>query len=115
VNAGQTMQEDWEQHLFNLTLYLREAGHDRFNLYAGGGSGALDAYRWSVDGVRQDDPLRHRNMPLTRAFGGVDYTFERIGFRLEYSQVDADKKSAGLGTDRMRQTYRQFIVFIPFN
>jgi hypothetical protein len=53
-------------------------------------------------------------MPLSRAFGGIDYTFERIGFRYEYSVVDVEKDTAGF-KDKINQTYQHIGFFIPFN
>jgi hypothetical protein len=112
--GGQPVHEEWVQYSYNLTLYLREAGYNRFNLFAGAGTGQVEKYRYSVDGTRLDTRKRHTNLPLTRAFGGVDYTFERIGLRYEYSAVEVEKETPGF-TDRIKQAYHHIGIFIPFN
>jgi hypothetical protein len=112
--AGQAVHEEWVQYSYNLALYLREVNHYKFNLYAGGGTGVVEKYRYSFDKVRQNTRARDQNMPLSRAFGGIDYTFERIGFRYEYSVVDVEKDTAGF-KDKLDQTYQHIGFFIPFN
>ena len=112
--AGQAVHEEWVQYSYNLALYLREANHNKFNVYAGGGTGQIEKYKFSFDNVRQNDPKRHVNMPLSRVFGGIDYTFERIGFRYEYSVVDVEKDTMGF-KDKLIQTYQHIGFFIPFN
>lgn len=112
--GGQPVHEEWVQYSYNLSLYLRKAGYNRFNLFAGAGTGQVEKYRYSVDGIRLDTRKRHTSMPLTRVFGGVDYTFERIGFRYEYSAVEVEKETPGF-TDRIQQAYHHVGIFIPFN
>src|SRR5262249_5010832 len=90
-SAGQKIQQEWEQFSYNATLSLREAGYNRFNVFAGAGSGQVEKYKYSVDDVRMDTRRRHMAMPLSRTFGGIDYTFERIGFRYEYNSVQVEK------------------------
>jgi hypothetical protein len=113
-SADQKIQEEWVQFSYNLSLYLREAGYNRFNFYAGAGTGQVEKYRYSVDDVRMDTRQRHVSMPLSRTFGGIDYTFERIGFRYEYNVVEVEKDSPGF-KDNISQTYQHIGFFIPFN
>jgi len=113
-SAKQQVHEEWVQYSYNLALYLRQAGYNRFNIYAGGGAGAVEKYRYSIDKVRMDTRRRDMAMPLTRTFGGIDYTFERIGFRYEYSVVDVQKDTPGF-KDKISQTYQHLGFFIPFN
>jgi hypothetical protein len=113
-SANQQVHEEWVQYSYNLALYLREAGYNRFNLYAGAGTGQVEKYRFSFDKVRLDTRRRHTSMPLSRAFGGLDYTFERIGFRYEYSAVDVEKDTPGF-KDKISQAYQHIGFFIPFN
>jgi hypothetical protein len=113
-SAHQAVHEEWVQYSYNLTLYLREAGYDRFNAFLGGGGGNVERYQFSFDKVRQDTPKRDSNMPLTRWFGGIDYTFQHIGFRYEYSAVTVEKKTPGF-KDHLNQAYHHIGFFIPFN
>jgi hypothetical protein len=112
--TGVPVHEEWVQYSYNLALYLRAAGYNKFNLYAGAGTGQVEKYRYSVDKQRLDTRRRHMSMPLTRTFGGIDYTFERIGFRYEYSAVDVEKETPGF-KDKLNQTYQHIGFFIPFN
>ena len=112
--AHQSIHEEWVQYSYNATLYLRRAGYNKFNLFAGAGEGQVEKYHYSVDKVRMNTPKRDNNMPLTRTFGGIDYTFERIGFRYEYSRVEVEKDTPGF-KDKIGQTYQHIGFFIPFN
>jgi len=112
--AGQAVHEEWTQFSYNLTLYARQAGYDRFNAFLGYGGGSVERYEYSFDKVRQDTSRRDNQMPLTRVFGGIDYTFTHIGFRYEYSAVTVEKKTPGF-KDELDQTYHHIGFFIPFN
>jgi hypothetical protein len=112
--AKQQVHEEWVQYSYNATLYLRRAGYNKFNLFAGGGEGQVEKYHFSINKVRMNTTARDNNMPLTRVFGGIDYTFERIGFRYEYSKVEVEKDTPGF-KDKLSQSYQHIGFFIPFN
>jgi len=95
--GGSTYEETSVQYSADLTLYVFENRPDAFNLFIGGGQGAVERYRFKIDGVRQDttNPSLYRNMPLTRTFGGIEYTWQRIGMRLETSRIAASRTVEG--------------------
>lgn len=101
------------QRFYNLTLYAWPSRHGAFNLFAGGGRGSAD-YQLKVDGVPQDDSELHGSIPLRRWYGGVEYTFERIGFRLELMRVLGEEEKAGQRAE-IDQTFQYLTVYIPFN
>lgn len=97
----------------NLTLYGRRVTHDQFNLFAGGGAGYLD-YNYAIDGIPQANGDVYSNMSLARWFAGFEYTFERIGFRVEVSRVTAGKSVPGQTAD-VAETFRYLTLVIPLN
>lgn len=100
----------------NLTLYGREVAHNQFNLFLGGGAGDLD-YEYSVDGVRQTNGELYDNLSLSRWFLGIEYTFDRIGFRLEISQASASKSipQASPATADVEGAFQYLTLVIPLN
>jgi hypothetical protein len=108
-----SVEENAVQQSLNLTLYARAVEHDKFNLFLGGGTGSAD-YSYAVDGVDLSDPELHDGQSLARWFAGMEYSFERIGFRLEASTVRASKSFQGRDTE-LEETFQYFTVFIPLN
>ncbi|HUJ76283.1 MAG TPA: hypothetical protein VL359_15580 [bacterium] len=113
-SAGNALDENWYQTFYCLTLYLREVQHDRFNVFLGAGAGTVERYQASVNGQTQPSASADREIPLQRVFGGVEYTFDRIGFRLEVAETDAEQSSGGQKV-QLNQTYQTLLVYIPFN
>ena len=101
------------QQSLNLTLYGRAVRHDQFNLFAGAGAGYLD-YDYAVNGTPQTGGSLHRGLSLSRWFLGLEYTFERVGFRLELSRVSAYQALEGQEA-RAAATYRYLTLVIPLN
>ena len=97
----------------NLTLYARQVTHDQFNLFAGGGAGYVD-YNYSIDGVSQSQGEVFSNMSLARWFAGFEYTFDRIGFRVEVSRATAGKSVLGQSAD-LSETFRYLTLVVPLN
>jgi hypothetical protein len=98
---------------FNFTLYARQVEHEQFNAFAGAGAGKLD-YDYSANNVKQTTTDLYKGLSLTRWFFGIEYTWERIGFRLEASHMDADKSSSGQQAQVASDTQYLTLV-IPLN
>lgn len=107
------VDENAVHETFNLTLYGREVEHDKFNLFLGAGGGKAD-YDYSIDGARQVNDDLYKDMSVERTFAGVEYSFQRIGFRLEISRVRASKTFQGTEAV-LEETFQYFTVFIPLN
>ena len=97
----------------NLTLYARQVTHDQFNLFAGGGAGYVD-YDYRVNGVSQSPGELFSNLSLGRWFAGFEYTFDRIGFRVEISRATASKTLLDQSVD-IAETFRYLSLVIPLN
>lgn len=110
---GQMLEEFSLQETYNLTLYARHSTHDAFNLFAGGGAGQAD-YQYKLNGVRQDDPALDKHLPIQRWFAGVEYTFDRIGVRVEYIRVQGSHEAGGR-KDELAQRFGYLSLYIPFN
>lgn len=113
ATAPCVVEENAVHEAFNLTLYGRRVAHDQFNLFIGGGAGKVD-YDFSSDGTRLDEAERHKEMSLSRWFAGVEYSFDRIGFRLEWSRARA-RKSFQDQQAELDETFQYLTVFIPLN
>jgi hypothetical protein len=113
-SLGVLQEEQWVQYSADLTLYLLESRHNSFNLYLGGGSGLVERYQYAVNKVTLSTPALHDNMPLTRGFAGMEFTLDRIGFRLEASVVEVEDHAGGM-TNRIDQSYQLLSAYIPFN
>ena len=113
--AGQDLRENWVQYSANVTLYALESRHDAFNLFIGGGVGSVERYKSSIDHVPQTIQGLHTDLQLTRWLGGLEYTFDRIGIRLEVSGVAAAKSEGGQKAELAGQTYQHVSFYIPFN
>lgn len=107
------VQESGDFKTINFTLYAFEAGGDSFNLFIGGGSGSGD-YFLDLNGQPQAPREVFKDLSVTRAFSGLEYAFERIGFRIEFSKLRAEK-SVGIETAEIEESRQHLIVFIPFN
>lgn len=112
--AGLDTQEDWVNTYYSLTAYLRSAGHKRANAFLGYSTGTVDRYTEKLNGIPALPLSSARNLPLTRLFAGVEYTFERIGFRAEWVQSEASAKISGQKVN-LDQTLQVLSVYIPFN
>jgi len=110
-------QNIWEYGVslsLNATVYLARSEHDAWNLFAGYGEGVVEQYHYRVAGQDMTDPSLHRNIPLVRRFYGVEFTFHRIGFRLEANELLARHRVNGQNVV-LNQRYQQLILYIPFN
>jgi hypothetical protein len=107
------INEEAVHQSLNLTLYARQVAHDQFNLFAGGGAGYLD-YNYGLNGVTQTQSEVYNNMSLARWFAGFEYTFQRIGFRVEVSRVTGNKAVLGQSAD-IAETFRYLTLVIPLN
>jgi len=97
----------------NLTLYAREVTHDQFNLFAGGGAGYVD-YNYWINGASQSQGELFSNQSMGRWFAGFEYTFDRIGFRVEISRATAGKSVLGQSAE-LAETFRYLTLVIPLN
>ena len=113
---GQTVEESAEQRAVNLTLYAMESRHNSWNLFIGGGMGSIDTYRIKVDGDRvgRKDPLL-RDYKYQRTFAGVEYTFDRLGIRLEFTRESAERETNDGRKAKLKQTFQYVTFYIPFN
>jgi hypothetical protein len=111
---GETVNEHAEEQFFSIALYATEVRHDSWNVFIGTGWGEVAQYQFKVDGVRQDTAPLHRNIPLTRLYGGLEYTWERLGVRLEYNRITGENESEGQKA-KLDQTFQYLTFFIPFN
>jgi hypothetical protein len=112
--AGNDLKEKWTNTYTSLTVYVREAGRNRWNLFLGASSGTVDRYAALVNGVASPSTDPARNLPLTRAFGGLELVFQRIGFRAQVVQSEAADTITGQKV-HLNQTLQVLSVFIPFN
>ncbi|MDH4247051.1 MAG: hypothetical protein OEW39_04470 [Deltaproteobacteria bacterium] len=110
--GGLEVEEYSLQTFSNLTLYLMASSHNAFNLFGGAGGGQGD-YRLYLNRFEKVDPL-YENIPLFRRFVGMEYTLERIGFRLELTRIEGAKLD-GSRQVSMDQRLGYFSVYIPFN
>ena len=107
------VQERALQQSLNLTLYGRAVTHNKFNLFAGGGAGTA-TYEFLLNEVPQTSGDLYNGLSLSRWFYGVEYTFDRIGFRLEVSNVSAHKTVLNQ-TARLDESFRYLTLVIPLN
>lgn len=114
LTSGLEATEDWTQYMASLTLYAFEVKHNSFNIFIGAGAGAVERYNLRIGGQTQPVPGIHKNMPLTTQFGGLEYSFERIGLRLEIARVNAEK-SSDTATAEIDQIYQFVTILIPLN
>jgi len=111
---GRFIEEYGKENLYSVTLYATEVRHSSWNVFAGVGWGEIPEYRIKVDGVRTDTSPLHRGLQLQRMHGGLEYTFDRLGIRLEVNQITAQKESEG-DKAQLKQTFQFLTFFIPFN
>ena len=111
---GLTATEEWLQYLGSLTLYALPVEHNSFNLFAGIGNGYVEKYTLRLNGTMQTVPAAHKSMNLHRTFGGVEYTWERIGFRLEIARMTGEKTADGIDAE-LDQTHQYLTLVIPLN
>lgn len=111
--AGCKVNEESVEQSFNLTLYGRQVAHDSFNLFLGGGSGYLN-YKYTVDGVEQTQGDLYHGMALSRWFWGFEYTFQRMGFRVDFSRMTASKSLPGQRAE-LAENRTQLSFIIPLN
>ena len=113
---GQTVEESAEQRAVNLTLYAMESRHNSWNLFIGGGMGSIDTYRIKVDRDRvgRKDALL-RDYKYQRTFAGVEYTFDRLGIRLEFTRESAERETNDGRKAKLKQTFQYVTFYIPFN
>lgn len=97
----------------NVSLYARAVEHDQFNAFAGGGAGYED-YSYSAGGAPYPGGDLFKSLSLSRWFFGAEYTFDRIGFRVEVSRSSATKTLQGK-TAQLDATYRYLTLVIPLN
>jgi hypothetical protein len=108
----QISERGLEQSL-NLTLYAWDTRGNGFNAFAGGGAGNMD-YSYQVDGALQTSGELYNALSLSRWFWGIEYTYERIGFRIEISRVTAHNELSGLEA-RLEHDLRYLTLIIPLN
>ena len=113
---GQTVEESAEQRAVNLTLYAMASRHNSWNLFIGGGMGSIDTYRIKVDRDRvgRKDALL-RDYKYQRTFAGVEYTFDRLGIRLEFTRESAERETNDGRKAKLKQTFQYLTFYIPFN
>ncbi|HKJ00594.1 MAG TPA: hypothetical protein VKB51_19145 [bacterium] len=107
------VSENGVQQAVNLTLYGRPVQHDQFNLFAGGGAGSLD-YGYRTDGTAYPGGDLFKSLSLSRWFFGLEYTYDRIGFRIEISHASASQTIAGQKAE-LGAAYRYLTLVIPLN
>jgi hypothetical protein len=112
--AGVDTKEDWVNTYYSLTAYVFATGHGRGNIFAGYSTGTVDRYTEKQAGMTVPPFNPARNLPLTRTFAGLDYTFNRIGFRAEWVQSEAADKISGQKVN-LNQMLQVLSVYIPFN
>ncbi len=113
-SAGNDVKERWISTYYNLTGYLKEAGKDRWNFFVGAGTGTVDRYEAEVNGFSSPPTDPARNLDLTRYFGGLEYAFQRIGFRAAYIQSQASGTISGQKLE-LNQIIEVLSIFVPFN
>lgn len=109
-----TATEEWLQYVGSLTLYALPVEHNSFNLFAGFGNGYVESYKLRLNGSMQTRPSAHKGINLHRTFGGVEYTWERIGFRIEVSRMTGEKTADGIDA-KLDQTHQYLTLVIPLN
>lgn len=109
ANVVDEQAEEWSSH---ATLYLRAASHNRFNAFLGAGQGHVERYQQRINGLVQTNPANFSQMPINRTFFGIEYTWERIGMRLEWSAVKAIPAGVAPAYEYHMQ---QLVLFIPLN
>jgi len=107
------MHEEAQLSAWNVTLYPWPSRHYAFNAFVGAGVGSVD-YRYSADRVWLESPELHWAMPMDRWFAGFEYTFDRIGYRVEYQHEAARKDYMGQSAE-FSHDMKMFTVYIPFN
>ena len=112
-SSSQFVDENSLQRSYNLTLYGKRVRHDQFNYFLGGGLGRSN-YLYSVNGISLQNADLHTDMSSRRWFAGVEYSFDRIGFRVEFGDTEAERTFGGQ-TARLDQSFRYLTVFIPLN
>ena len=113
TDGGNRLEETAMQESTNLTLYALSVEDYGFNFMFGYGMGQAD-YNYSINGVSQEDHKLHYDMPLTRSFGGLEVTLERVGIRFEIVRTEARKEHGGTESV-LRNSARYLTFFIPFN
>ena len=111
---GETVDEHAEEQFFNMTLYATESRHNSWNVFIGTGWGNLGEYRIKVNNERVDEAPLHRDLQLRRNFIGFEYTFDRLGVRIEANQITARKETGGEKAE-LRQMFQYLTFYIPFN
>jgi len=114
TRVGPSLVEEYSFQTFtSLTLYPFASRHNAFNLFIGAGRGQAQ-FEVRVDRVFQEDPL-YKGIPLKRRFAGMEYTYERVGYRLEAMAVNGMKQAADGRVVEIIQRLGYFTMYIPFN
>ncbi|MBI4081323.1 MAG: hypothetical protein HY423_01805 [Candidatus Lambdaproteobacteria bacterium] len=113
-SAGLEREETAVHLSLDLTLYAVESRHNGFNAFLGTGQGIVESYKFKIDGIRQDDSSLYRNIAMTRLFAGIEYTFDRVGVRLEGAQIQARKEKAA-GKAVLDERLYNLTFYIPLN
>ena len=113
-SAQQKVNESASALMLNATLYGSPVQHNAWNLLLGAGYGTIGEYRIKVDGVRQDQSPLHRNIIARRIFAGIEFTFDRLGIRYEFNQIEAEKSSGRKDTE-LSGVFQFVTFFIPLN
>lgn len=111
---GDTVDESAEERMYSLTLYATESRKDSWNVFAGTGWGEISRYLIRVNNVREDEAPLHRDLQLRRNFAGFEYTFDRLGVRVEADQIMASRESNGQKA-KLEQQFLFLSFYIPFN
>jgi hypothetical protein len=114
ADGGQSVDEHGNENLYSVTLYATQVQHDSWNLFIGTGWGSIPEYRIKIDGERVDTAPLDRNLQLRRVHGGIEYTWDRLGVRLEVNRITAREKSGGQKAE-LDQVFQYLTFFIPFN
>jgi len=113
-NDGRNIDEYGEENLYSVTLYATEVRHSSWNVFFGTGWGSIPEYRIRIDGKREDRAPLDRDLQLRRIHGGIEYTWDRLGVRIEVNQITARKDSGGEKA-QLDQVFQYLTFFIPFN
>lgn len=113
-SGGRKYDEKSVQLSVNLALYAFESGHMQSNWFAGLGTGVVETYKFKVDGVFQQDTKLHNDIPLQRTFVGWEYTWDRVGMKIELSQVQASQTVKDQDVE-IQQRFANLAFFIPLN
>lgn len=114
LSDGREVKDRSVSTAYNLTLYALQSRHNAFNLFLGGGTGAVEEYEARVDGEPLNLEPFDRGLPLRRAFAGIEYTFRRLGVRLEVVREQAHREKDDREAD-LNQTLQYLTFYIPFN